>query len=266
MCRCLAPLALVVWLLTTPPAALADGQGLCLVGNGSARLLHQVLGEEAIASPEHYPLGAMILRPMGDVSPNAVGSPSPVQALVRVQLLSYGDACARRVTEALAFGGAAYIRLPLALDYVSRQRAHTGDARLQDGDILYLPPHTSSVMVVGSVSAPGAVDFQVGADARDYIQAAGGWSSGADRSGSFVYLPDGQRRQLSATFWNYQRRNVPPGSVVVVPGRGVDLEKQSETLRSARAASHAKNAQIIPMLRLDSDLRSARPESDAPRQ
>lgn len=232
----------------------------------AAPLAHEVLGEEAIASAGHYPLGAMLLRPSGALPRTTQAEPASEQALMQLQLLLYRDSCARRIAKAIRAADGAYLRMPLALDYVSRQRAATEKVRLQRGDILYLPPLPSSVLVVGAVASPGAVDFQPAMDARAYIKAAGGWGKGADRSETFVYLPDGTRRPLSATFWNYQRRNIPPGAVIVVPGEGIDLSSQQQAFGPESASSHDTAAAYLPTLRLDPRLREPAPEPDDPSQ
>lgn len=283
MRRCLVSGALSLLMLALPNPGAAGEQGLCVLGGAddgrrvstvepvdlavvaaAAPFAHEVLGDDAIAAPGHYPLGAMLLRPRGGATSLSTHvEPAAEQALIQMQLLLYRDACARRIGRTLQTSEDAYLRMPVALDYVSRQRAPIDNMRLQAGDILYLPPLPSSVLVVGAVASPGAVDFQPAMDAREYIQAAGGWGRGADRSETFVYLPDGKRRALSATFWNYERRNIPPGSVIVVPGRGIDLARQHQALHpEAVPARGDAAAEYLPTLRLDPQLRESAPEPD----
>ena len=51
---------------------------------------------------------------------------------------------------------------------------------------------------------------------NDYINRAGGYSSLANASLTFVILPDGTARQMEKS-WFAKDDSIPPGSVIVVP-------------------------------------------------
>lgn len=91
------------------------------------------------------------------------------------------------------------------------------DTILQPGDALFVPKRPSHVSVVGEVLHAGAQRFEDGLSASDYIRSSGGFGANADESRVYVILPSGQAKPIKASFWNYSRENVPPGSTIVVP-------------------------------------------------
>lgn len=75
--------------------------------------------------------------------------------------------------------------------------AHHGelvDMRLQDGDIITLPPRTDSLLVSGEVYVPQSVVFVPGKTVADYITGAGGFSQHADEDKILVVKQNGEVR------------------------------------------------------------------------
>lgn len=91
------------------------------------------------------------------------------------------------------------------------------DLLLEAGDALFIPKRPSWVAVAGEVLSPATLRFESGQSPHAYIQAAGGFSRHADGNRSFLLLPDGSARPLSASFQTFEAVPVPPGSTVVVP-------------------------------------------------
>ncbi|MDC0634152.1 SLBB domain-containing protein [Planktomarina sp.] len=82
---------------------------------------------------------------------------------------------------------------------------------LEDGDKVYVPKRPSYVSVIGAVQKETMASYSSNKTFPDYIAAAGGLSSGADKKSIYVLLPNGE--SLKAT----KDVVVPPGAVVVVP-------------------------------------------------
>ena len=82
---------------------------------------------------------------------------------------------------------------------------------LEDGDRVFVPKRPSYISVIGSVQKETMASYSSKNFFQDYIAAAGGMNSGADKKNVYVLLPNGE--SIKAT------RNIviPPGSVVVVP-------------------------------------------------
>lgn len=78
--------------------------------------------------------------------------------------------------------------------------AHEGalvDIRLQDGDIITLPPRTDAILVSGEVYIPQSVVYVPGKSAMDYIAGAGGFSMHADKDRILVVRQNGEVRDAS---------------------------------------------------------------------
>jgi protein involved in polysaccharide export with SLBB domain len=82
---------------------------------------------------------------------------------------------------------------------------------LEDGDEVFVPKRPSYVSVIGSVQKETMASYSSNKIFPDYIAAAGGLNSGADKRSIYVLLPNGE--SVSAS----QDVVIPPGAVVVVP-------------------------------------------------
>ncbi|AMW05707.1 hypothetical protein GEMMAAP_14675 [Gemmatimonas phototrophica] len=63
-------------------------------------------------------------------------------------------------------------------DYLVRGDA-SGDVRLEQGDVIFVPPHGPRVRVSGGVLRPATYELRAGESLKDLIQAAGGFSEDA---------------------------------------------------------------------------------------
>jgi polysaccharide export outer membrane protein len=91
------------------------------------------------------------------------------------------------------------------------------DPLLEAGDVIYIPQRPSTISVLGQVAQPGSFPYQPGQDIVEYIANAGGYASNADKSETFVVLPDGTARKIERSWLSFDARNLPPGSAIVVP-------------------------------------------------
>ena len=90
------------------------------------------------------------------------------------------------------------------------------DPLLEPGDVVYVPQRPYSISVLGQVLQPGSVPFKPGVAASDYIRQAGGYSQFADKSETFVVLPDGSARRVETSWLDFSGDDIPPGSTVYV--------------------------------------------------
>ncbi len=91
------------------------------------------------------------------------------------------------------------------------------DTIMEPGDRLYIPKRPNHVTVSGEVMNPGTIQFRSGKSADNYLAAAGGTKQAADEGRIFVVLPNGEAQPISASAWNYDPVQIPPGSMIVVP-------------------------------------------------
>ena len=83
---------------------------------------------------------------------------------------------------------------------------------LRKGDRLVLPEHTATVKVNGAVMYPNTVSFIKGKGVSYYINASGGYSKTARKSGAYVIYMNGMVSKSS-------KAKVEPGCEIVVPSK-----------------------------------------------
>ena len=83
---------------------------------------------------------------------------------------------------------------------------------LREGDRLILPQYTSTVKVNGAVMYPNTVSFIKGKGVGYYINASGGYSRNARKSGAYVIYMNGMVSKSS-------KAKVEPGCEIVVPSK-----------------------------------------------
>jgi polysaccharide biosynthesis/export protein len=97
------------------------------------------------------------------------------------------------------------------------------DTVLEPGDRVFMPKRPNSVLVIGDILNPGALQFISGTKVDEYVQQAGGLQVSADEDRMFLVYPNGVAQPVSVSVWNYNPVQVPPGSTVVVPKDPVPL-------------------------------------------
>lgn len=90
------------------------------------------------------------------------------------------------------------------------------DVVLESGDEIFVPRRPSSILVMGEVLNPGAVQFESGKSAQDYIRAVGGVTRLADQSRIYTVLPNGISEPVKSSVWSFADTPLLPGSVVYV--------------------------------------------------
>ncbi len=98
------------------------------------------------------------------------------------------------------------------------------DTVLEPGDRLFIPKRPNSVLVIGDVLNPGALQFISGQKADAYIRQAGGFQQSADQDRVFIVYPNGAAQPVSVSVWNYNPLQVPPGSTIVAPKNPAPLD------------------------------------------
>ena len=91
------------------------------------------------------------------------------------------------------------------------------DTILESGDALIMPKRPNFVLALGDVLNPGALQYSSGKSAVEYLQDAGGFQAGADRSRAFLVLPNGTASAIRTSLFRAGSIAVPPGSTIIVP-------------------------------------------------
>ncbi|MFZ4534794.1 SLBB domain-containing protein [Propionivibrio sp.] len=123
------------------------------------------------------------------------------------------------------------------------------DVTVEPGDEIHVPRRSSSILVMGEVLNPGAVQFLAGKKAADYIAATGGTTQLADENRIFAIFPNGSAEPLKVSSWNFQPTLLPPGSTIYVsrdslPTTSMDLMLLSLQVLKDLALSAASLAVI----------------------
>jgi protein involved in polysaccharide export with SLBB domain len=97
------------------------------------------------------------------------------------------------------------------LDAAMANPGGEADVILREGDVLDIPVESNVIRIQGAVKFPTAVNFDPKMRAKDYINAAGGYSERARRSKAYVVSMGGRAKKLRS--WT----KVDPGSEIFVP-------------------------------------------------
>lgn len=95
---------------------------------------------------------------------------------------------------------------------------------LQDGDEFFVPARPSTVAVIGSVYNQTAFVHDSNKSLGDYLEMAGGVTSGADKGRTYIVRADGTvtGRARPSLFSGFTSETMNPGDTIVVPE---DLER-----------------------------------------
>jgi polysaccharide export outer membrane protein len=114
------------------------------------------------------------------------------------------------LAEALSYPGR------VATDFVRlfNQGDESFNVPLVDGDRVLVPRLTEGINVIGRVVQPGMVPHRLGADLTYYLNRAGGYSSQADRGGTFLV-----KGTTGAAIKKRRIGEITAGDTIVVPTR-----------------------------------------------
>lgn len=185
--------------------------------------LSEVIARAGGVTPQAYPYGAVFTRERIKRAQQA-----GLRRVARELRAAAAYAAAKKGANAAALAAVQELirdltstdpvgRMVIEADSTVLQARPELDVVLEPGDRLFMPKRPNSVLVIGDVLNPGALQFVSGNGADTYVRQAGGLQRSADRDGVFVVYPDGAAQPLSLGIWNHRPVQIPPGSTVVVP-------------------------------------------------
>ena len=107
-------------------------------------------------------------------------------------------------------------RVVMSLDALELKTDPYSNFEVRDGDRIHVPKRPSSVSVVGEVLAATSIQFYPEKKVSDYIGAAGGLNSQADRDAIYIIGPDGQAELYERKYLRNSNIELIPGSTIVV--------------------------------------------------
>lgn len=139
-------------------------------------------------------------------------------------------------------------RLVVDVDLLNLKTDPIKNIKLQDKDILHMPPRPSSVSIVGEVLNISTQSFDPENGVFDYIDLAGGLRDSADKDKIFVIFPNGKSQVMKQTLFS-SNNLILPGSTIVVtresrPLDGINLAQIITPILADLATSAAAIAAI----------------------
>ena len=107
-------------------------------------------------------------------------------------------------------------RVVMSLDTLDLKTDPYSNFEVRHGDSIYVPKRPSSVSVVGEVLAATSLQYYPERKVSDYIGAAGGLNSQADRDAIYIIGPDGQAELYEKKYLRNSNIELIPGSTIVV--------------------------------------------------
>jgi protein involved in polysaccharide export with SLBB domain len=133
---------------------------------------------------------------------------------------------------------------PVAIDL---RRALRGDKEndiyLSQGDRLEVNPDPSVVYVSGAVERQVIVPFHPGWGVNDYVAAAGGYSSDADKKNLVVEYPSGEIRSQQKKFFMFAVPDIP-----VISGSTITVGRKPEDKGGSTGEALTRTVQIVSTL------------------
>jgi polysaccharide biosynthesis/export protein len=108
-------------------------------------------------------------------------------------------------------------RIGVDLAAAIRDRSHTDNLILVDGDVVEIPIRLAVVTVTGEVNSPISVPYQKGASLDYYVYGAGGPTARGDIKRSYVMQPNGKVESKKGRLLWMSTPEPQPGSTVSVP-------------------------------------------------
>ncbi len=185
--------------------------------------LSQVIERAGGLTPQAYPYGALFLRERVKRAQRAAMrraaqdlNSAAIFAAGRKGVAANSLVALRELTQEIA-SAEPLGRVVIDADPTVLQVRRELDVVLEPGDRLHMPKRPSSILVIGDVLNPGALQFVAGTKVGDYISQAGGFQQSADSDRTFLVYPNGVAQPVAISPWNYNPIMVPPGSTVMVP-------------------------------------------------
>ena len=111
----------------------------------------------------------------------------------------------------------------IELDKALEKPGSDYDLILREGDRLIVPVYTGTVKINGEVMYPNTVGFEAGKSVKYYINQAGGYSSKAKKSKTYVIYMNGDVAKGRSA-------KVRPGCEIVVPQKAISKMTTAETM------------------------------------
>jgi protein involved in polysaccharide export with SLBB domain len=108
-------------------------------------------------------------------------------------------------------------KVPLDLNHILANPGSTEDIILKEKDELFIPKYDAQVKVSGEVLLSTQIPYAVNRSFKDYISAAGGFTSFALRSKAYVVYANGKAASTSHFLFIKSYPSIQPGAELIIP-------------------------------------------------
>jgi protein involved in polysaccharide export with SLBB domain len=141
-------------------------------------------------------------------------------------------------------------KIPLDIPAILRNPGSLEDLVLRAGDELVIPKFDGQVKVSGAVLMATQVPFIASNGLKDYLNAAGGFSSRALRKKTYVVYANGKAATTSHFLFFKSFPKVLPGSEVIVPAKPENKKASTAEIIGISSAIASLAGVVIALLRL----------------
>lgn len=134
-------------------------------------------------------------------------------------------------TNNIDFGDRYYVGINL--EEILDNPGSEADVVLQEGDVIYIPEHQSTVKITGNVLYPNTVTYKDHMRVKDYIEMAGGYGFEAKKNRAFIIYMNGTVAKAKKN----SRKVVEPGCEIIIPQKRKGRNNLQEILSIATTSA-----------------------------
>lgn len=111
-------------------------------------------------------------------------------------------------------------KIPLDLEYILQNPGSSSDILIKANDELVIPKFDEQVRISGEVLISTQIPYNKAGGFKDYINYAGGFTSNALKSKSYIVYANGRAASTKSFLFFKFYPNVKPGSEIIIPKKG----------------------------------------------
>lgn len=134
-------------------------------------------------------------------------------------------------TNNIDFGDRYYVGINL--EEILANPGSEADVVLEEGDVIYVPEHQSTVKITGNVLYPNTVTYKKDMTVKDYVEMAGGYGFEAKKSRAFIIYMNGTVAKAK----KHSSKVVEPGCEIIIPQKRKGKTNLQEILSVATTSA-----------------------------
>ncbi len=177
--------------------------------SSSNERVSDVLKRAGGLAPDAYPAGAYLKRYKSDLE---IEKAKETAKKLEKNVMDSSSAVKNEILRE-------FDKVPLDLAHILETPGSTEDIILKEKDELYIPKYDAQVKVSGEVLLSTQVPYSIKSTFKNYISAAGGFTSYALRTKAYVVYANGKAASTSHFLFFKSFPRIQPGSELIIPKR-----------------------------------------------